>query len=169
MHSEKSFSAFCELFNCLGSDDHLDSENKGPPNDDTSLPEGKASTIIAETLEAILSEHGLDATIYIPSKLNGQNVFHAVLKSDLKDPEICCDYFSDGKKKKLKFSFEDVVDIRMGKAKSLGCFDVAIDALCLHIIVKPKWELTLSFISENLRNEILIGLRSLVQQRKEKR
>lgn len=121
--------------------------------------------VLAETLESILSEHGLDATMYIPSKSKSPAVHHAVIKSELGDPRICCEVVSDGAMKKFRFTFDDVLDIRKGKSAVLAGFDDVADCLCLYIAINSKGELILSFISENLRDEIFIGLISLVEQR----
>lgn len=126
----------------------------------------KSLESLTDTLENILAEYGLQATMYLPSKsARVSTPREALIKSKRDDPKIDCEVVVDSKLKKFRFTVFDVENIEKGRGKARIIPEDVLDSSCLHLLIQGKGELNLVLGSENLRDDFVVSFRELIRRR----
>ena len=120
--------------------------------------------ILIQELKVALAEHGINATIYWPSKTS--QFFEpkqTIIKKKRNEERIECELVVDNQPKKFRFMLYDIISVNKGKGESKGIPSDIDNKLCMHFIIKDKGELNLTIASETLRNDMVAGFQILAR------
>ncbi len=138
----------------------------GNSSEEKPITVAKSSGALVDTLEGILSENGIEAQMYYPSRISGLSIAHrAILRSKKKDPRVECEVFVDKKMRKYKFTVFDVEKIFKGRSSSNVVPEVISADKCIFMQITGKGELNLVFESTQLRDEFVTAFCILLHRR----
>ena len=114
-------------------------------------------------LIAALTSEGLVANIFLPNREGQYKMKDIVLKGKRTTGMLSCEFWTKDKKKKLRFAASDVLKIGKGTCTQIPLPPGTNEGNILHLALKGKPELNLSFESQQRRDELVVSLSQLVE------